>query len=263
MIIYKSDSEIRAIRKANEIVAEILCELGKKVRPGITTLSLDRFAEQKTREMGAIPAFKGYRGFPASLCTSLNEEIVHGIPSDRRLRDGDILSIDFGVILDGFYGDAAVTFPVGDIAPQAAKLIAAAEKSFYMGIEQAVPGKRIGDISAAVQAYVESQGFSVIRNFVGHGIGFSLHEEPQIPNFGVSGHGPQIKPGMVLAIEPMIALGHWEVEILADNWTAVTRDRSLSSHYEHTIAVTRDGPEILSVAGKKSGQSSHKEPLHA
>jgi methionyl aminopeptidase len=263
MIIYKSDSEIRAIRKANEIVAKILCELGKKVRPGITTLSLDRFAEQKTREMGAIPAFKGYRGFPASLCTSLNEEIVHGIPSDRRLRDGDILSIDFGVILDGFYGDAAVTFPVGDIAPQAAKLIAAAEKSFYMGIEQAVPGKRIGDISAAVQAYVESQGFSVIRNFVGHGIGFSLHEEPQIPNFGVSGHGPQIKPGMVLAIEPMIALGHWEVEILADNWTAVTRDRSLSSHYEHTIAVTRDGPEILSVAGKKSGQSSHKEPLHA
>jgi methionyl aminopeptidase len=263
MIIYKSDSEIRAIRKANEIVAEILCELGKKVRPGITTLSLDRFAEQKTREMGAIPAFKGYRGFPASLCTSLNEEIVHGIPSDRRLRDGDILSIDFGVILDGFYGDAAVTFPVGDIAPQAAKLIAAAEKSFYMGIEQAIPGKRIGDISAAVQAYVESQGFSVIRNFVGHGIGFSLHEEPQIPNFGVSGHGPQIKPGMVLAIEPMIALGHWEVEILADNWTAVTRDRSLSSHYEHTIAVTRDGPEILSVAGKKSGQSSHKEPLHA
>lgn len=263
MIIYKSDSEIRAIRKANRIVANILRELGKMVRPGVTTKSLDSFAERRTKEMGAIPAFKGYRGFPASLCTSLNEEIVHGIPSERRLRNGDILSIDFGVILDGFYGDAAVTYPVGDITPQAAKLIAAAEKSFAMGIKQAVPGKRIGDISAAVQEYVESQGFSVIRNFVGHGIGFSLHEEPQIPNFGTAGHGPQIKPGMVLAIEPMIAMGHWEVDILADNWTAVTRDRSLSAHYEHTIAVTHDGPEILSEADNDSGQSSHKESLHA
>ena len=264
MIIYKSESEIQAIRKANQVVARILSELGGMVRPGIATLELDRYAEKRTRELDAIPAFKGYRGFPASLCTSLNEEIVHGIPSNRRLKEGDILSIDFGAILDGFYGDAAVTFPVGKITPAAEKLIAAAEESFFKGIEQAVPGKRIGDISAAVQAHVESRGFSVIRNFVGHGIGFSLHEEPQVPNFGLAGHGPKIKPGMVLAIEPMIAAGDWDVEILADNWTAVTRDRSLSSHHEHTIAVTQDGPQILSsLNDTKGGRNALKEPLHA
>jgi methionyl aminopeptidase len=239
MIIYKSESEIQAIRRANQVVAKILSELAGMVRPGIATLELDRYAEKRTRELGALPAFKGYRGYPASLCTSLNEEIVHGIPSNRRLKEGDILSLDFGAILDGFYGDAAVTFPVGKITPAAGKLIAVAKESFFKGIEQAVPGKRIGDISAAVQAYVESQDFSVIRNFVGHGIGFSLHEEPQVPNFGLSGHGPKIKPGMVLAIEPMIAAGDWDVEILSDNWTAVTRDRSLSAHYEAFACLSR------------------------
>jgi methionyl aminopeptidase len=264
MIIYKSDSEIQAIRKANQVVARILSELAGMVRPGITTLELDRHAEKRAHELDAIPAFKGYRGFPASLCTSLNEEIVHGIPSKRELNEGDILSIDFGAILDGFYGDAAVTFPVGEVTPNAGKLIRAAEESFFKGIEHAVPGNRIGDVSAAVQAYVESQGFSVIRNFVGHGIGFSLHEEPQVPNFGISGHGPKIKPGMVLAIEPMISAGDWEVEILEDNWTAVTRDRSLSAHYEHTIAVTQDGPQILSsLNDTKGGRAALKEPLHA
>jgi methionyl aminopeptidase len=263
MIIYKSESEIQAIRRANQVVAKILSELAGMVRPGIATLELDRYAEKRTRELGALPAFKGYRGYPASLCTSLNEEIVHGIPSNRRLKEGDILSLDFGAILDGFYGDAAVTFPVGKITPAAGKLIAVAKESFFKGIEQAVPGKRIGDISAAVQAYVESQDFSVIRNFVGHGIGFSLHEEPQVPNFGLSGHGPKIKPGMVLAIEPMIAAGDWDVEILSDNWTAVTRDRSLSAHYEHTIAVTQDGPQILSSLNDTKGRTALKEPLHA
>ena len=263
MIIYKSESEIQAIRKTNQVVARILSELAGMVRPGIATLELDRYAERRTRELDAIPAFKGYRGYPASLCTSLNEEIVHGIPSNRKLKEGDILSIDFGAILDGFYGDAAVTFPVGKITPAAEKLIAAAEESFFKGIEQAIPGKRIGDISAAVQAHVESRGFSVIRNFVGHGIGFSLHEEPQVPNFGLSGHGPKIKPGMVLAIEPMIAAGDWDVEILADNWTAITRDRSLSAHHEHTIAVTQDGPQILSSLDTRGGRNALKEPLHA
>jgi methionyl aminopeptidase len=263
MIIYKSQSEIQAIRRANQVVAKILAELADKIRPGVETRELDRYAEKRTREMGAIPAFKGYRGYPASLCTSINEEIVHGIPSARRLRNGDILSIDFGAVLDGFYGDAATTFPVGRVSPEAQRLIAVARESFYKGIEKAVPGNRIGDISAAVQQYVESQGFSVIRSFVGHGIGFSLHEEPQIPNFGIPGHGPKVKPGMVLAVEPMIALGNWDVEILTDNWTAITRDRSLSAHYEHTIAVTREGPEILSRLNGEADRASQKETLHA
>ncbi len=263
MIIYKSQSEIQAIRRANHVVAKILAELAEKIRPGVETRELDRYAEKRTREMGAIPAFKGYRGYPSSLCTSINEEIVHGIPSARRLREGDILSIDFGAILDGFYGDAAATFPVGRVTPEAQRLIAVAQESFYKGIEKAVPGNRIGDISSAVQEYVESQGFSVIRNFVGHGIGFSLHEEPQVPNFGIAGHGPKVKPGMVLAVEPMIAVGNWDVEILTDNWTAITRDRSLSAHYEHTIAVTREGPEILSRLNGEADLASRKETLHA
>jgi len=263
MIIYKSASEIQAIRMANQVVARILTELAEKVRPGITTRELDRYAEKRTLELGAVPAFKGYRGFPASLCTSINAEIVHGIPSARQLQEGDILSIDFGTILDGFYGDAAATYPVGRISPEAEKLIAVANESFYRGIEKAVVGNRIGDISAAVQAHVESAGFSVIRNFVGHGIGFSLHEEPQVPNFGPPGHGPKIKPGMVLAIEPMIAAGDWDVEILEDNWTALTRDRSLSAHYEHTIAITQEGLEILSALDEKESRTGQKESLHA
>ena len=224
MIIYTRE-EISSIKKSNEIVAKILAELGRMIAPGVQTKELDEYAEMRVKESNAIPAFKGYRGYPASLCTSINEEIVHGIPSSRSLREGDIISIDFGVLYEGYYGDAAATYPVGEITPKAQKLIKAAEETFYKGLEQMKPGKRISDISSAVQSYVESQGFSVIRAFVGHGIGLSLHEEPQVPNFGLPGRGPKIKSGMVLAIEPMIAMGDWDVEILDDNWTAITRDR--------------------------------------
>jgi len=246
MIIYKTPDEILGMKKSNQIVGRILSELRPLCQAGTSTLELDRYAESRTLEMGAVPAFKGYRGYPASLCTSLNEEIVHGIPSSRKLKNGDIISLDFGVIMDGYYGDAAVTYPVGDVSEEAQKLIEAARESFYAGLKKIKSGKRISDISHAVQKCVEAYGFSVIRMFVGHGIGFSLHEEPQIPNFGSPGHGPKIKSGMTLAIEPMIAAGHWDAEILDDNWTAVTRDRRLSSHFEHTVAVTEEGVEILS-----------------
>jgi methionyl aminopeptidase len=245
MIIY-SDKEICAIRRSNQIVAKILAELKNMVKPGVQTKELDEYAETKVLEMGALPAFKGYRGFPSSLCVSINEEIVHGIPSSRRLREGDIVSLDFGVLYEGFYGDAAVTYPVGEVTPKVKSLIETAEAAFFIGLRQMNPGKRISDISFAIQGYVESQGFSVIRAFVGHGIGLSLHEEPQVPNFGSPGRGPKIKQGVVLAIEPMISMGDWNVEILDDSWTAVTRDRSLSAHYEHTVAITQDGPKILS-----------------
>ena len=250
MIIY-CEEEISTIRKSNQIVAKILAELGRMIIPGVQTKELDEYAELRAKEMNAIPAFKDYRGFPASLCTSINEEIVHGIPSSRRLRDGDIISLDFGVLYEGYYGDAAVTYPVGEITPKTKKLIKAAEETFYRGMEQMKPGKRISDISFAIQSHVESQGFSVIRTFVGHGIGLSLHEEPQVPNFGPPGRGPKLKSGMVLAIEPMIAMGDWDVEILDDNWTAITRDRSLSAHYEHTVAITQKGPEILSLSDEE------------
>lgn len=263
MIVYKSDKEILAIKKSNQIVAKILSDLGKMVEPGIQTRELDEYAHNTAREFGAIPAFKGYRSFPASLCTSINEEIVHGIPSSRVLQEGDIISLDFGVIYDGYYGDAAVTHPVGEISPTARKLIAVAKQSFYEGIKQLKVENRISDVSCAVQLYVESQGFSVIKTFVGHGIGMSLHEEPQIPNFGSPGHGPKIKPGMVLAIEPMIAVGDWNVEILADKWTAVTQDKSLSAHYEHTVAVRDNGVEILSLLDTDSVSSQIKESRHA
>jgi len=247
MIIY-CEEEISSIRKSNQIVAKILAELRRMITPGVQTKELDEFAEARVKEMNAIPAFKGYRGYPATLCTSINEEIVHGIPSSRRLREGDIISLDFGVLYEGYYGDAAVTYPVGEITPKAKKLVKAAEETFFKGMEQMKPGKRISDISFAIQSYTESQGFSVIRAFVGHGIGLSLHEEPQVPNFGPPGRGPKLKSGMVLAVEPMIAMGDWDVEILDDNWTAITRDRSLSAHYEHTVAITEKGPEILSLS---------------
>lgn len=246
MIIFKSREEVEAIRKSSLIVGRILSEVQGLIKPGVTTKELDTYAEQRARDMGATPAFKGYRGYPASLCTSVNEEIIHGIPSSRILREGDIISLDFGVILDGYYGDAAVTYPVGEVTVKAKNLIAAAEGAFFAGIKQMRPGKRVSDISHAIQRSVEAQGFSVIRSFVGHGIGLSLHEEPQVPNFGTPGSGPKIKPGLVLAIEPMIAVGDWNVEILTDNWTAVTRDGSLSAHYEHTVALTEAGVEILS-----------------
>ena len=263
MIIY-CEEEISTIRKSNQIVAKILAELGRMITPGVQTKELDEYAELRVKEMNAIPAFKGYRGYPASLCTSINEEIVHGIPSSRRLRDGDIISLDFGVLYEGYYGDAAVTYPVGEITPKAKKLIKAAEETFYKGMEQMKPGKRISDISFAIQSHVESQGFSVIRAFVGHGIGLSLHEEPQVPNFGPPGRGPKLKSGMVLAIEPMIAMGDWNVEILDDNWTAITRDRSLSSHYEHTVAITQKGPEILSLSDEEKKNAPYlKENQYA
>ena len=263
MIIYTRE-EISSIKKSNEIVAKILAELGRMIAPGVQTKELDEYAEMRVKESNAIPAFKVYRGYPASLCTSINEEIVHGIPSSRSLREGDIISIDFGVLYEGYYGDAAATYPVGEITPKAQKLIKAAEETFYKGMEQMEPGKRISDSSYAIQSHVESQGFSVIRAFVGHGIGLSLHEEPQVPNFGLPGRGPKIKSGMVLAIEPMIAMGDWDVEILDDNWTAITRDRSLSAHYEHTVAITEKGPEILSLSDEEKKNTPYlKENRYA
>lgn len=254
MIIY-SEEEIRAIKRSNAVVAKILSELENMIKPGIQTKKLDEYAEMRAREMGASPAFKGYRGYPASLCTSVNEEIVHGIPSSRTLRQGDIISLDFGVLYEGYYGDAAATYPVGEVSPAAQKLIQTAKEAFYKGLDQMKTGMRISDISYAIQNHVESQGFSVIRAFVGHGIGLSLHEEPQIPNFGLPSRGPKIKPGMVLALEPMIAVGDWNVEILNDNWTAITKDRSLSAHYEHTVAIREEGPEILSVLDEERNSS--------
>lgn len=263
MIVLKSEEEIQAIRRSSQIVAKILADLGKLIRPGISTKELDAFAEEKAREMGAVPAFKGYRGYPASLCASVNEEIIHGIPSARVLKEGDIIGLDFGVVYQGYYGDAAVTYPVGAISPEAQALIDAAEKAFFEGLLELRAGRRISDVSHAIQKAVESRGFSVIRAFVGHGIGLSLHEEPQIPNFGAPGHGPKIKEGMVVAMEPMIAAGDGTVEILDDNWTAVTKDRSLSAHYEHTVAVTRNGPEILSRLDDKEDLSFLKESSYA
>jgi len=262
MIIYKSEREILAIKRSCQIVAKILSELETMIKPGIQTKDLNEFAEKRTREMGAVPAFKGYRGYPASLCTSINEEIVHGIPSSRTLRNGDIISLDFGVIKEGFYGDAAITYPVGDITSRAARLVTTVKEAFDKGFEQIKEGNRLSDISHAVQTHVEGQGFSVIRSFVGHGIGLSLHEEPQIPNFGPPGRGPKLKPGIVLAVEPMICIGDWEVEILSDNWTAVTKDRSLSAHYEHTVALTQEGALILSQLDEEGKASFAKESQH-
>lgn len=246
MIIYKTPQEIAIMKKSNQIVARVLSELKDQVRPGVRTRDLDAYAEARARELGAAPAFKGYRGYPSSLCTSVNEEIIHGIPSDRVLKDGDIIGLDFGVLFEGFYGDAAMTVPVGAVGPVARRLIAVSEAAFFKGLEQMKRGNRISDISHAVQEYVEGEGFSVIRSFVGHGIGHSPHEEPQVPNFGPPGRGPRIKEGLTLAIEPMIAAGDWEEEILEDGWTAVTKDRSLSAHFEHTVALTPRGAEILS-----------------
>jgi len=247
MIIYKTPQEIAVMKRSSQIVAKVLSELKAMVRPGVRTRDLDAYAEARARELRAAPAFKGYRGYPGSLCTSVNEEIIHGIPSDRILKDGDIIGLDFGVLFEGFYGDAAVTVPVGAISLPAQRLIAVAEAAFYKGIEEMKKDNRISDISHAIQEYVESEGFSVIRSFVGHGIGHSPHEEPHVPNFGPPGRGPKIKEGLTLAIEPMIAAGDWQEEILEDGWTAVTKDRSLSAHYEHTVAMTARGVEILSL----------------
>jgi len=262
MIVYKTEAEIRRMRESCRIVALILSELRPLIGPGVRTSDLDAYAERRARELGAKPAFKGYRGYPASLCISVNEEIIHGIPSPRALKEGDIVSLDFGVLYDGFYGDAARTYPVGRISPLARRLIQAAERSLDKGLEKMAEGNRISDISAAVQEFVEAQGFSVIRSFVGHGIGHALHEEPQVPNFGFPGRGPKIRPGLVLAVEPMIAAGDWEVEVLMDGWTAVTKDRSLAAHHEETVALTDRGVEILSAEenGAPRGRNIKEQP---
>ncbi len=246
MVQLKSKAEIEKMRSAGAIVAQVLHEIEDLVKPGATTFDLDLFAQTRTKELGAKPAFKGYHGFPGTLCVSVNEEVVHGIPSKKRiLKEGDIVGIDFGVILDGWFGDSARTFPVGKISPEAAKLLEITEKSLFLGIAEANPGQNLFDIGHAVQKYVESFGYSVVREFVGHGIGKNLHEDPQVPNFGIRGKGMVLKPGMVLAIEPMINAGKPEVRVLADGWTAVTVDKKLSAHFEHTIAITESGTEIL------------------
>lgn len=245
MIVLKSRREIDRMKAACTIVAEILEGLRAFVLPGATTYDLDAYASSEARKRNARCAFRGYHNYPNSLCCSPNDQVVHGIPSKNVLKTGDILSLDFGVVFDDFYGDAAVTLPVGEISETAKRLIAATEGSLYSAIDMAVPGNRLGDISSAVQTYVESRGFSVVRDFVGHGIGKNLHEDPQIPNYGFSGKGVKLKPGMVLAIEPMINEKSHEVKVLNDNWTVVTCDGGLSAHFEHTVAITEDGPEIL------------------
>ena len=247
MIILKSNNEIGKMRVACRIVAEVLNDLIREVRPGISTLELDAIAERGIRARGAIPAFKGYRGFPKTLCVSVNEQVVHGIPSKRRLKEGEIVGLDLGAKWDGYYGDAAVTVPVGHIAPAAESLLSATKAALSAGIDEVRPGKHLSDISHAIQSYAEAHGYSVVRAFVGHGIGTALHEEPQVPNFGPPGRGPRLKVGMVLAIEPMVNIGDADVEILDDGWTVVTVDGELSAHFEHTIAVTEEGPEILTV----------------
>lgn len=249
MVILKSRQEIEKMRKSNLIVAAILEELGKKIRPGIKTIELDRLSEEWALKKGARPAFKGYRGYPYSLCTSVNSEVVHGMPSERELKEGDIISLDFGILNDGYYGDAAVTVPVGEITPAARRLLKVTEEALYRGISEIKAGNRIGDISAAIQGHVEAAGYSVVRDLVGHGIGKSLHEDPQVPNYGSAGRGIELKPGMVFAIEPMVNEGVYRVDVLRDGWTVVTADGKLSAHFEHSVAITENGPVILSRIG--------------
>ncbi|NOY52891.1 MAG: type I methionyl aminopeptidase [Deltaproteobacteria bacterium] len=248
MIILKHPDEVEKLYRANQIVAHLLEMLKEKIEPGVTTEELDRIAEEYIVSRKARPAFKGYRGYPATLCTSINDRVVHGIPSREELKEGDLVSLDVGVVLDGYYGDAAKTFPVMKVSKEADRLIRVTEESLYRGIGKASEGNRLFDISHEIQQYVEGHSFSVVRAFVGHGIGRSLHEEPQIPNFGQPNRGPRLKKGMVLAIEPMVNMGDWEVKILSDTWTAVTADGSLSAHFEHTIAILDHETRILSRA---------------
>lgn len=248
MIVIKSAAELEKMRAAGRIVAEILSQLEVMIKPGVTSGELDHFAEKECLRQGAKPAFKGYGGFPYALCASPNDRVVHGFPDRRPLVEGEILSIDFGVLYQGYYGDAAVTVPVGQIDAETARLVAETRESLAQAIEKAVPGGRLSDISHAVQSWVEPRGYSVVREFVGHGIGRQLHESPQLPNFGAPGQGPRLKPGMTLAIEPMINAGLPGVRILEDGWTAVTQDGKRSAHFEHTVAITEHGPEILTRA---------------
>jgi methionyl aminopeptidase len=245
MIILKSRNEIEKMAVACRIVAEVLQEIVQAVRPGLTTRDLDALAERNIRSRGAIPAFKGYRGFPNTLCVALNEQVVHGIPSKRRLRAGDIIGLDLGAKWEGYYGDAAVTIPIGQTSSEAEDLITTAQEALSAGLGEVRPGTHLSNISHAIQHFVESRGYSVVRAFVGHGIGTELHEEPQVPNFGPPGRGPRLKTGMVLAIEPMVNRGDADVEILDDGWTVVTADSQLSAHFEHTVVITDEGHQIL------------------
>ena len=247
MIPLKSEKDLEYLRASGKILSLVLKEVRKIIKPGITTNEIDRLAEDLILENNAQPAFKGYKGFPASACTSTNQEIVHGIPSGRKLVEGDIVSIDLGVNFCGYFSDSAVTLAVGKIDAKIKKLIEVTKKSLELGIKEVGPGKHLSDISSAIQKYVEDNGFSVVRQFVGHGIGASLHEEPEIPNFGRPGEGPVLVEGMVLAIEPMVNMGTWEAKILSNGWTAVTKDDKPSAHFEHTVAVTKRGYEILTV----------------
>ena len=246
MIVCRSAAELERMRAAGRLVGEVLTALTPRVAPGVTTAELDEIAEKMITDAGAIPAFKGYHGYPATICASINEEVIHGIPSGQRmLREGDILSIDVGASLEGYFGDSALTLPVGQVSEEAARLLTVTEEALYKAIDVARPGGRISDIGHAVQKHVEAYGFSVVREFVGHGIGQRMHEEPQVPNYGEAGRGPRLAEGMVLAIEPMVNAGKPAVKVLSDGWTAVTRDKSLSAHFEHTVAITASGAWIL------------------
>lgn len=245
MIILKSDRELQYLYDAGQVVAKTHQEVAKAVKPGVTTLELDRVAEEYILKCQAKPAFKGYHGFTGSICASINEEVVHGIPGLRQVKNGDIISVDIGAIVNGYVGDAAVTLPVGEIDEEARRLLDVTEKSLYEGIKKAVVDNRLSDISHAIQTYAESNGYSVVKDFVGHGIGRDMHEDPQVPNFGPAGRGPRLKVGMALAIEPMVNMGTDEVETLLNNWTVVTKDRKLSAHFEHSVAITDKGPWIL------------------
>lgn len=247
LIILKTKDEIAIMRKAGQVVAQAHELVAKSIRPGITTQQLDRIVEDFFVEQGAIPAFKGYNGYPATICASVNEVVVHGIPNDVPLQEGWILSVDLGAFVDGFCGDSAWTYPVGTIDADAQRLLDVTKQSLYCGIEKAVVGNRLSDVSHEIQSVVERNGFSVVRDFVGHGIGRAMHEAPQIPNYGIPGRGPRLKAGMALAIEPMVNAGNYHVEILEDDWTTITVDRSWSAHFEHTVAITDQGPEILTV----------------
>lgn len=241
----KTPQQLRYMRQAGKIVAEVLALLGEHIVPGATTAELDALAEAEIKKRGAVPSFKGYHGYPCTICASVNEQIVHGIPGDYHLQEGDILSIDVGAIYKGWHGDAAVTHAVGRPSAEAERVMDATREALRRGIAAAVPGNHLGDIGFAIQSWVEAQGLAVIRDFVGHGIGKVLHEAPQVPNFGEAGLGVKLRPGMTIAIEPMVSVGDWHVKVLDDGWTAVTADGSLSAHYEHSIAITNEGPEIL------------------
>jgi len=255
VILLKSPRELALMRTAGHVLAEVTERLTAWVEPGLSTQEIDEEVEDFIRARGAAPAFKGYRGFPATICVSINDEVVHGIPSPRRrVKEGDIVGLDLGCIVEGYYADCALTLAVGEVAPRVRELLDVTRDSLARAVAACWPGRRLSDISHAVQEHVEAHGFAVVRQFVGHGIGRDLHEDPQVPNFGEPGRGPQLKPGMVLAIEPMVTMGSWEVRVLEDRWTAVTVDGSLAAHFEHTVAVTEDGPEILTRGTEPDGR---------